>query len=419
MYLKILIMGFFGSVLYYSLYILAVASIYRFTFGIDDKPIKNTHIDIKHQIQMVPGDLLLPDGRLKMSGRSSNVTRRLNEENIKPGFLSHKVFNFLKFKRGTIHSVINNEHVFIIETVDRNYMGQFGFYYYRFNEKKFIRHKESLFLNQYQKLSEDFIYFKANYNIQTKTFSLIISDKELNDKFIRKITFNIIPINIKGEVEIVKYKNQESGFNTYPLFKDKRYWAKTFTQMNMEVNGNFSVENEEVEIKSSDKVKRWDANFNDWCGVLPHKTFFTQSWWFWRPGYKSNKKNIEHNRMSFYTQHGLQHQDNSRSETDHFFYDKKMHPMEPTLQWPNTDDYLDYWRMETHTEMRYSDSKIVGTFNPEYMFERKWDILIAREEERLIFGEYDVSELSLQKENDDKWRKTKAYGFVWQNYYHW
>lgn len=123
--------------------------------------------------------------------------------------------------------------------------------------------------------------------------------------------------------------------------------------------------------------------------------------------------------MSFYTQHGLQHQDNSRSETDYLFVNKTAHRMEPTLQWPNQDDFMDSWRIETHTEMRYSHSKIQALFHPEYMYQRNWDVLVAREEESLIFGELDVSELKLAEGSDDSYRSTKANGFVWQNYYHW
>jgi len=55
--------------------------------------------------------------------------------------------------------------------------------------------------------------------------------------------------------------------------------------MNMKVSGSVSVEGKSILISSENKEQRWDANFNDWCGVFPHKTFMTQSWWFWRPGY--------------------------------------------------------------------------------------------------------------------------------------
>lgn len=144
-------MGFFGNFAYYTVVILALATAYRFTFGLADKPIKNTHIDTIHQIRMVPGELLLPNGRLKMSGISDMVTRTLNEDHITPGFLGHKAFNLIKFKRGQIHSFVNKEHVFIIEMVDRSYLGQFGFYYYKFTDKKFLRHKVNLFPSQYQK----------------------------------------------------------------------------------------------------------------------------------------------------------------------------------------------------------------------------------------------------------------------------
>jgi len=203
------------------------------------------------------------------------------------------------------------------------------------------------------------------------------------------------------------------------LFKDKRYWAKTFTQMNLQVDGKISLEGKPITIHSSDPTQRWDANFNDWAGILPHKTFITQSWWFWREGYISNRHKTTYDRMSFYTQHGLQHEDNSRAETDYMFINKKVHRMEPILQWPNTDDYSDYWRMETHTESRFSDSKILATFLPEYMYERNWDALLVREEEKILFGEFDVNEIRFARVEDDRYSRTKAYGFVWQNYYHW
>jgi len=171
-------MGIVGSFFYYTLLTLAVLTAYRFTFGLDDKPIKNNHIDLQHQLEIVPGDLLLPDGKLKMTGRSDYVARKLNKDHITPGIFHFKVFNNIKFKRGMIHSFVNKDHVIIIELIDRNYLGQFGFYYYKFNEKKFLRHKENLFPSQYQKLSDDFTYFKGSFELDTKGFKLSIKDTE-------------------------------------------------------------------------------------------------------------------------------------------------------------------------------------------------------------------------------------------------
>jgi len=153
---------------------------------------------------MVPGNLLLPNGRLKMTGRSDNVTRHLNEEHITPGFFPIKAFNFIKFKRGMIHSFINKDHVFIIELIDRNYLGQFGFYYYKFGEKKFLRHKENLFPTQYQKLTEDFVYFKGSFELNTPSFQLTIDDTENPTFFTRSYKFNIPSLNINGSVKVIK-----------------------------------------------------------------------------------------------------------------------------------------------------------------------------------------------------------------------
>lgn len=155
-------------------------------------------------------------------------------------------------------------------------------------------------------------------------------------------------------------------------------------------------------------------------GVFGHKTFWTQSWWHFRDGGpKTITKKIHHDRLSFYTNHGLQHSEISRSETDYLFTNKTSYAMEPTLQWPNTDDYMDDWRMETHTEIRYSDSKMLAFFQPEYKHETSWDIGVLREENMLLFGYWDISELYVKEEYDDRFDEGKAYGFVWQTYHHW
>lgn len=109
----------------------------------------------------------------------------------------------------------------------------------------------------------------------------------------------------------------------------------------------------------------------------------------------------------------------SRTETDYIFYDKTTYSMEPVYQKPNMDNYMDDWNISTFSDRLYTDSKILSVFHPEYMYERNWDYLYAREEERLLFGDFDVSELSLNREYDDRWYGTRAFGFVWQNYYHW
>jgi len=85
-------------------------------------------------------------------------------------------------------------------------------------------------------------------------------------------------LEIEAEVETVKEKDQESGFHTYPIFDDKRYWARTFTQMNMKANGYVKVASTKIVIDTSDKRANWGINYNDWSGILPHKTFLTQSW---------------------------------------------------------------------------------------------------------------------------------------------
>jgi len=41
--------GLLGSFFYYTLLTIGALTAYRFTFGLDDKPIKNTHIDADHQ----------------------------------------------------------------------------------------------------------------------------------------------------------------------------------------------------------------------------------------------------------------------------------------------------------------------------------------------------------------------------------
>merc|ERR1719264_371051 len=66
--------------------------------------------------------MLLPDGRLKMSGNSPSITREIDWDRVKPGMLPFKAFNLIKFKRGMIHSFVNEDHVFIIEMVDRQYL---------------------------------------------------------------------------------------------------------------------------------------------------------------------------------------------------------------------------------------------------------------------------------------------------------
>jgi len=392
---------------------------YRLTLGEDDKPMKNVHVDTVHQVELVDGPLLLKDGKLRMSGQSKQVTRHMDMDLVVPGILGSQVFNMIKFKRGMIHSFINKDHAIIIEMTDRQYLGQFGFYYYNFESKKLLRHKENLFPGQYNKIGDDFLYFKGEFSMETATFQLSIKDKDIGDSFEREFTFNVPAIGLEGKISVQKEKNQEGAFHTYPLFQDKRYWARTYCQMNMEVKGHVSTSEGTIMIDSSNEVTRWDANFNDWAGIFPHKTFLIQSWWHFAHGRKSNHRDIGYDRLSFYTNSGLQHHQSSRAETDFAFHNKTSHPMEPMLQWPNHDDYMDPWRMEAHSEMRYSDSKVVGFFKPEHMFENAWDIGLVREDEKLLFGQFDVSELFLKREYDDRFSKMKAYGFVWYNYWHW
>jgi len=52
------------------------------------------------------------------------------------------------------------------------------------------------------------------------------------------------------------------------------------------------------------------------------------------------------------------------------------------------------------------------------MFERWWDIGLLREEERIVFGEYDIQELRTEK-TDDRYTEVKGFGFSWDFYVHW
>jgi len=216
---------------------------------------------------------------------------------------------------------------------------------------------------------------------------------------------------------LTKIKDQEGGFHTYPIFDDKRYWAKTYTQMNMDTTGGFTSGGNQYSVNTGE----WNSAYTDWSGVFGYQTHFVLSWWFLHAGYHGQKKNSKliYDKMSFHTHHGLQASETSRAEADVVFHDKVTHRMEPILQWPNTDDYMDVWRIETHTESRYSDSKVVAVFEPLMMDERNIDLAIWRNEEKALFGSLDVSEINLKEEYDDKIAEAKGYGWVYYLYTNW
>jgi hypothetical protein len=117
-----------------------------------------------------------------------------------------------------VHSVFNNDHVFILEMIDRNYLGQFGFYYYRNKDKKFVRHRENLFPTQYAKVSNDFIEWKADYQQNTEDFAIKIKDsKNANDETERAISFSIKSLGVDAKVTFIRRKDQSHGYATFPI----------------------------------------------------------------------------------------------------------------------------------------------------------------------------------------------------------
>lgn len=199
---------------------------------------------------MVNGQLLNKDGRLKMSGHSNTVTRHLDPSLIVPGILKNKIFNPLKFKRGMTHSWVNKEHVLILEMIDRQYLATFAFYYYRFGHKDFKYYKTFYFPGQYPKISDNFSYWKGEYQFETSAFKINIKDQEVEENYVRTYDLKVFKLEVEGTVTVTKPKSQKGAFHTYPLWEDKRYWARTYCQMNMDVIGQFKIGDNIININS-------------------------------------------------------------------------------------------------------------------------------------------------------------------------
>lgn len=410
-------MANFKSILYHTVLFAAIVVAYRVTLAIHGRAEKQVHTDRKHGIEMVPGPLLQKDGKIKMSGYAKAPVREADPELFRPGMFHYKPFLYMTYKRGMIHSVMSKDHIFVLEMTDRNYLAQFNAYYYDFETKKVLSHREIFFYGQYPKWGDEFSHFKGTWELKSSSgFSIKITDSDSkNGGFNRHLETQIPAWDFKGDFVISKSKGQEGGFHTVPLYEDKRYWLKNFAQMNLAVDGQFSIGQEKVKVDS--QTKRWNANFNDWSGIFAHKSYFRSTWIQFD---KMDKKDgtTPHEKMAFFGNMGLVQSTNARSEIDTIFMDNKTDQMEPTLLWPNTDDYMDEWRIETHTEMRYSSHKIAGFFRPEAMYERGWDIGVLREEERIVFGTFDVQELRTT-DTDQIFPNITGYGFSWDFYVHW
>lgn len=280
----------------------------------------------------------------------------------------------------TVHSVFSNDHVFILEMIDRNYLGQFGFYYYRSEDKKFVRHKENLFPTQYEKLSNDFIEWKADYEQNSGDFAIKIKDSQNQQGGTeREILFSVKSLGIEAKLTFSKTKDQEFGYTTFPILNDKRYWAQSYVQMNMAAIGNIKVLNQDFIIDTSDETSNWSTNFNDLSGIFPHKTFI-QQFWMQHPRKMEKSNNIEPDRVSFYSLGGLQQSEFSRAETDWAFVDKEAESFEPILFWPdNHNDPKQIWRFYTHGQDAVSYSRLYTQCLPEHVWQRHWDVLAVRE----------------------------------------
>lgn len=300
---------------------------------------------------------------------------------------------------------------------DRNYLAQFNAYYYEFGTKKVWSHREIFFVGQYPKWGDEFTFWNGTWNLKSSSgFSIKIADSGSEDKgFTRHLEVDVPAWDFKGDFKLGRAKGQEAGFHTVPLFEDKRYWLKNYSQLNLDVTGAFTIGDKKTTVDSENTP--WDASFNDWSGVFGHKSYFRSTWMFL--GKHSNRNGeTKYDHLSYFGNMGLVENSNARAEIDTLFMDKKAIQMEPSILWPNTDDFMDEWRVETHTEMRYTTKKLQGFFRPEAMFERWWDIGILREEERLCFGEYDMQGITTDSK-EDQYSDVKGYGFSWDFYVHW
>jgi hypothetical protein len=406
----------FKSILYHTVLIAAIVVAYRVTLAIHGRAEKQVGNDIQHGIKMMAGPLLNKDGKIKMSGYAMSPIREADPELFKPGMFHYKPFLYMTYKRGMIHSVISKNHMFVLEMTDRNYLAQFNAYYYNFETKKVLSHREIFFYGQYPKWGDEFTHFKGTWELKSSSgFSIKIRDSESsNDSITRHLETQIPAWDFKGDFKISKSKGQEGGFHTMPLYEDKRYWLKNYAQMNLAVDGHFSIGQEKTLVNS--ETKPWSACFNDWSGIFAHKSYF-RSTWIQFDKLQRRDGTTPHQKMAFFGNMGLIKSSQSRNEVDTVFMDNTSAQMEPTLLWPNTDDFMDEWRIETHTEMRYQTHKITGFFRPEAIYERGWDIGVLREEERIVFGTYDIQQIVAEEGNI--YYNVPGYGFSWDFYTHW
>lgn len=372
------------------------------------------------QQEMVEGPLLdAVDGKLKLSGWSKEPTRTLNMDHVKPGALTGTPLGWTRFKRGMYYSIMNDELALVFTMTDKSYLAEFDYYEYNFNSQKFRTHKEWFFYGQYPSISDDFSYWRGSYTLQTSKFEVSIQDEDKGDRFERSFKWKMSALELDVDAVFVKDKKLEGAFQTYPLYFDKRYWHKSYNQMNLVVYG---------EVKMTDKksfaitaAKDFRGSFTDWCGVYGYKSFMMMSWWQLPPNLADRKGDI-HPRISLHTMHGLIHSVNNRVETDIIWDTNESRRMQPILQWPDRQDRMAEWIMQTNKYSYTSEMVWNGFFRPDYRHEDKLDLGLTKHSNTIYFGHTTLSTMTLTrnwKDKDENFNSKVVPGFVMEIYNQW
>lgn len=354
------------------------------------------------------------DGRLVMSGVATEQIRHMRENKPAALVLGNEQLSAHKYKASHMHTFVSDVHVIVITLLDRRYLGQFGIYYYNMIDKVFTKDEVTLFPGQYPRLGDDFSYWKGEWSLDRGNFEITISDKDEGAHYTRQFKLVSEKLQLNADLSYKKFKDQDAFFMTAPHFDDKRYWSKDYAQLNMIPEGTFTVGGILTDLSA--KSARWHAGFEDNSGVYAHQTHLIRTMVFFNP--KNRGHHTLYKNLDIYTATGLLTSENARAESDVVFLDKTSKQMNPILQWPDTDNFMNQWRFETHLGDRQSNFKIEAKLNPMHVDEWMVDIGVARQENKIIVSRCKISKLILASKGDD-YTNEEGIAVTWYMYHHW